>query len=158
VLIQIGISLGGNLGDREAALSKAIYELQLNGLNILKTSEMIETSPVGFDSEHLFLNMAVLAETEFEAGALLHLFKAIELGMGRIASGEFSSDRVIDLDLIFYGDQVIKTDELMVPHPRMHERLFVLEPFFEIMPKWRHPVSNQTVEEMRQKLLTSGKL
>jgi 2-amino-4-hydroxy-6-hydroxymethyldihydropteridine diphosphokinase len=114
---------------------------------VTRISSTYETQPVDYLDQPWFLNLAVEAKTELAALDLLHALRAIETKMGSkkvIAKGP----RLIDMDILLYGDEAIDTPELQIPHPRMHLRRFVLEPLAEIAPDVRNPVSGQTVSEM----------
>jgi len=141
------LSLGSNVGERAKHLREAIAALEKTGVHVVRVSSVYETEPVDYLDQAWFLNMVMEAETELGALELLHALRAIETQMGRkklIAQGP----RLIDMDILLYGDQVIDTPELQVPHPRMHLRRFVLDPLAEIAPDVRHPVSGQTATEM----------
>jgi 2-amino-4-hydroxy-6-hydroxymethyldihydropteridine diphosphokinase len=143
----IYLSLGSNVGDRPENLRGAIVALAKAGVEVLRVSSVYETQPVDYLDQAWFLNMALEAETELGALELLHALREIEAQMGSqklIAKGP----RLIDMDILLYGDQVIDTPELQVPHPRMHLRRFVLEPLAEIAPDVRHPVSRLSATEM----------
>ncbi len=141
------LSLGSNVGDRARNLRGAIAALETTGLNVVRVSSLYETEPVDYLDQAWFLNMAIEAEIELGALELLRALRQIETQMGSrklIAKGP----RLIDMDILLYGDQVIDTPELQVPHPRMHLRRFVLEPLAEIAPNVRHPVSGLSAAEM----------
>jgi|SRR5256885_173081 len=143
----IYLSLGSNVGDRGANLRMAIAKLGDVGVRVRKTSAIYETQPVDFLEQRWFFNCVVEAETEREPLALLTALREIETAMGSkklIAKGP----RLIDIDLLFYGDQTIHTPELQVPHPRMAQRRFVLVPLADLAPDFRHPASGLTVSEM----------
>jgi 2-amino-4-hydroxy-6-hydroxymethyldihydropteridine diphosphokinase len=144
---KIYLSLGSNVADRAKNLRDATTALGKAGIQVTRVSSLYETEPVDYLDQAWFLNMVIAAETELEASQLLHALRAIETQMGSkklIAKGP----RLIDMDILLYGDQVIDTPELQVPHPRMHLRRFVLQPLAEIAPDVRHPVSGQTATEM----------
>jgi 2-amino-4-hydroxy-6-hydroxymethyldihydropteridine diphosphokinase len=135
------------MGDRAENLRSAIAELGKTGVQVVRASSVYETEPVDYLDQAWFLNMAIEAETELGALELLRALRSIETLMGSkklVAKGP----RLIDMDILLYGDQVIDTPELQVPHPRMHVRRFVLEPLAEIAPNMRHPVSGLSATEM----------
>jgi len=140
------IALGANLGDREATLTHAIGCLATHpGNRVVAVSPFIETEPVGMGpGTPLFLNGVLQLDTEMPPRLLLQCLQRIEQQLGRV-SGECMASRPIDLDLVFYGDQVISEPDLMVPHPRYHERSFVLEPLLHLMPGACDPRTHQRV-------------
>jgi 2-amino-4-hydroxy-6-hydroxymethyldihydropteridine diphosphokinase len=142
------ISLGSNLGNRLELLQKTLVLLEQNNIKVTALSSLYETPAWGFDSEP-FYNACVQIETDFSPQELLSLFLEIEEQLGRIRqqSDEYTA-RQIDLDLLFYENLILNTDELELPHPRLHLRNFVLVPLKEIVPKWQHPVLNLTVTEL----------
>lgn len=144
------LSLGSNLGDREENLRMAIEHLKQLG-EIRSVSSFYETEPVGYTNQPMFVNAAVALETELMPRQLLSRLLAIEQSMGRkriIAKGP----RTIDLDILLFGHSIVDTPSLVIPHPAMHERRFVLEPMVEIAPDVRHPVFKQTMRELRDAL------
>jgi 2-amino-4-hydroxy-6-hydroxymethyldihydropteridine diphosphokinase len=141
------LSLGSNLGERAKNLEDAIAELGRTSVQIVRTSSVYETEPVDYLDQPWFLNCSVEAETELGALELLRALRGIEAQMGSkklIAKGP----RLIDIDILFYGSDVIDTPELQVPHPRLHLRHFVLEPLAEIAPQFRHPILELSAAEM----------
>ena len=141
------LSLGSNVGQREANLRAAIAALAGAGVRVRRVSSIYETEPVDYLEQGWFLNCVVEGETESGALELLHALRGIEAAMGSqklIAKGP----RLIDMDILLYGDETIDTAELQVPHPRMHLRRFVLVPLAEIAPGLRHPSWRGTVAEM----------
>lgn len=147
------LGLGSNLGDRRSYLARAIAFLTERVGKRLALSAFRETAPWGFHSAHPFLNAVIEMETALDPYALLREMRAIERELGRVGKSEGTyHDRVIDIDILFYEDQVIELPDLVVPHPLMTERLFVLEPLAEIAPGMRHPVRGKTVEALLQDL------
>jgi 2-amino-4-hydroxy-6-hydroxymethyldihydropteridine diphosphokinase len=148
--IALGSNLGSEFGDREANLREAVR--RLGGLGEVKAvSQFYDTEPVGYLEQPRFLNGAVVLGTALDPAELMRGLLEIEQSMGRervVAKGP----RVIDLDLLLYGDRVMNTAELTLPHPEMQERRFVLEPLKEIAAKWVHPVLGVTVAEMLERL------
>lgn len=138
------LSLGSNIGDRQSALQTAVDKLQSKDFRITKISSLFETAAIEYTAQADFLNCALEAETELLPMRLLQRVASIERQMGRkriIAKGP----RTIDIDILLHGNAVIDTPQLQVPHPRMTERRFVLEPLAEIAPEVRHPVLRRTI-------------
>ncbi len=151
------IALGSNevseFGDREANLREAIRRLGELG-RVAAVSGFYDTTPVGNFEQPRFLNGALLLETGLGPVELMRGLLGVERAMGRVReAGVVKGPRVIDLDLLLYGDRVMETAELTLPHPAMHERRFVLEPLAEIAAGMVHPVLGVTVEEMLTPLL-----
>jgi 2-amino-4-hydroxy-6-hydroxymethyldihydropteridine diphosphokinase len=146
-LKQAFLSLGSNLGDREAHLRQALERMEAAGIRTLRESAIFETAPRDLPDQPWFLNVVVEVESELFPRLLLARLQAIELGMGRKRDVP-KGPRSIDIDILFIGNFVIETRELQVPHPRLHERRFVLEPLAQLAPDLRHPVIGRTVREM----------
>jgi 2-amino-4-hydroxy-6-hydroxymethyldihydropteridine diphosphokinase len=144
------LSLGSNLGDREANLREAITRLSALG-EVTKISSFYETEPVEFTEQPCFVNCAVEMKTEAMPRQLLSSLLSMEREMGR-RRVQRKGPRLIDLDIVLFGDVVVQTSELTIPHPAMQERRFVLEPLEEIAPEVRHPVLNKTVRELLAEL------
>jgi 2-amino-4-hydroxy-6-hydroxymethyldihydropteridine diphosphokinase len=128
---RIYLGLGSNLGDRLANLGKAARELEERGLRILRSSRVYETEPVGGPPQPEYLNAVVEVGTELEPRELLAVCLEVESEMGRVR-GERWGPRVIDIDILTFGDRAISEPDLEIPHPRMHERAFVLIPLLEL--------------------------
>ena len=129
------VALGANLGDRERTLHEAVDTLAGEaGIEVVAVSTLRETEPVGVGEQPRFLNGAAELETTLTARELLDLLLAVEERFGRVRSPGEHGPRTLDLDLLLYGDEVIDEPELHVPHPRLHERRFVLEPLAELAP------------------------
>jgi 2-amino-4-hydroxy-6-hydroxymethyldihydropteridine diphosphokinase len=146
-MARIYLSLGSNMGDRAANLGRAIKELGKRGVRVKRRSSLYETEPVEFREQAWFLNAAAEAETELGPADLLAAALAVEQEMGRerrVPRGP----RVIDIDILLYGDEAIDSAELKIPHPRMAERRFVLVPLAEIAPEAMHPVAKKSVREL----------
>ncbi len=141
------VLLGGNLGNRELSFENARKLIEQKAGAILKTSALYESEPWGFEDKNLFLNQAILITTQLSPQHLLDTLLEIEKILGRIRSGKLSS-RVIDIDILFYGNEVINTENLKVPHPRIKERLFTLLPLSELCLNTLLPVLNITAEEL----------
>ena len=129
------ISLGANLGDRERSLRRAIELLSAReGIRVARVSSLRETEPWGPVEQPSFVNAAAELETSLEPRELLDALLAVEFGLGRVREGARYGPRTIDLDLLVYGDAVVSEPGLVLPHPRLHERRFALEPLAELDP------------------------
>jgi 2-amino-4-hydroxy-6-hydroxymethyldihydropteridine diphosphokinase len=145
------LSLGANLGNRRQQLTAAAALLGERAGHLLALSRFYETAPWGYDSPHPFLNAAAQLETALAPQELLATTRQIERDLGRTAkTGRTAAyqDRLIDIDILLYDRLVLELPDLILPHPRMHLRTFVLQPLAEIAPSLQHPVLNQTVAEL----------
>jgi 2-amino-4-hydroxy-6-hydroxymethyldihydropteridine diphosphokinase len=129
------VGVGANLGDRRATIERALELLEaVAGVEVLAVSSLRETDPVGLEDQPRFLNGAVAVETALPAGELLGVLLAVERQLGRTRDGPRFGARTIDLDLLVYGEAEVDDPGLTVPHPRLHERRFALEPLAELAP------------------------
>ena len=145
-LVTVYLGLGSNLGNRQDNLDRAL-DLLAQRLRVEKISSVYETEPVGNINQPRFLNLVCQAYTRLAPTALLTLAKGIESKLGRTFNKP-NTPRPIDIDILFYGEQVIETPELVIPHPRLTERAFVLIPLAEIAPDLVHPAGGKTVKDL----------
>ena len=142
------LSLGSNLGDRQAHLQRALACLEQDGIRIRRQSSVYETEPQDVAGQPWFLNIAVECEAWLFPLQLLKTLQRIEREAGRVRAGAVRrGPRVIDIDILLFGHAVMDTPQLTIPHPRMTERRFVLEPLLEIAPEIRHPVTKQALRK-----------
>jgi 2-amino-4-hydroxy-6-hydroxymethyldihydropteridine diphosphokinase len=141
------LSVGSNLGDRQANLRHAVELLEAAGVRIVKRSSFYQTVAQDLRNQAWFLNLVLQVETNLFPLQLLHSLQRIESQLGRRRS-KLKGPRVIDLDILLFGEFLVKTAALEVPHPRMHMRRFVLEPLVEIAPELRHPALHKTAREL----------
>jgi 2-amino-4-hydroxy-6-hydroxymethyldihydropteridine diphosphokinase len=140
------LALGTNLGDRPANLRAAMEALSPE-IKVLAESKVYETPPWGYETQPAFLNMAVKCETALEPESLLKRLKQLEVQLGREQSFRWAP-RLIDIDILFYNDLILESESLTIPHPRLHERAFVLVPLADIAPDFIHPVLKKTIKEL----------
>lgn len=144
------IGLGSNIGQRDDNIRHALELLEEEGTVLVTCSSFYETAPQGFASKHLFLNAAACVFTSLSPMEFLVTTQRVERMLGRISksyNGVYT-DRTIDIDILFFDNAIISTSVLTVPHPRMAERAFVLEPLCEIAPALKHPQTHLTVRQM----------
>jgi 2-amino-4-hydroxy-6-hydroxymethyldihydropteridine diphosphokinase len=144
------LALGSNLGDRLANLREAIAAMPPDVV-VLQQSRVYETPPWGYADQPAFLNMALKSETALSPLDLLKYLKRLESALGRTPTFHYGP-RKIDLDILFYDDLVMETPELVVPHPRLHERAFVLVPLADVAAEFVHPILKQTINEQLQQV------
>jgi len=155
-MVESLIALGTNLGDREENLRRAVRAIGALG-RVSCTSSVFETEPMYLERQGPFLNCVICLETDLAPRALLDALRAIEAEMGR-ERGVRYGPRTIDLDILFYGGEVVSEEGLEIPLPRIAERLFVLAPLSEVRPGLVHPVLGKTVSEMASSLVTERKV
>lgn len=145
------LSIGSNIGDRLDHLVKSVQALHSHvGMDVLAVSSIYETAPVGYTDQADFLNIVVCVETDKSAIELLRICQEIEHGLGRVRTIRWGP-RTVDLDILLYSNENIETEDLVVPHPRMHERAFVLIPLLEIAPMVSHPATGMSFSEEMSK-------
>jgi len=144
------ICLGSNLGKKRKNLKTALFQLEKEGVRVLCYSSIYKTQPVGICNQSWFYNQVVEIETDLLPLSLLRLIKKIEKKMGRQISIQ-KGPRLIDIDILLAGNTVIRTKELVIPHPRLAERNFVLIPLREISPETEHPVLKAKIEDLEKK-------
>lgn len=149
-MARVFLSLGSNLGDRLSNIQQAVSTLSmLDEVNIVKTSSFYETEPWGNKKQNWFVNCAVALDTVLSPEELLKKCQKIELTLGRIRNQkERWQERAIDIDILMYDDLIMTSPNLVIPHPYMHERAFVLIPMLEVKPDLVHPVFKKTVSDL----------
>ena len=156
---RIYLGLGTNLGDRQENLTRAIEALSLALGTCKAQSSFLETEPWGFESDNGFLNCVVAFDTELTPTELLDTTERIERELGRTvkSTGGNYHDRLIDIDILLYGNTVIESERLTIPHPLMHMRDFVLEPLAQIAPHTIHPTTGKSIEQLKDTLESNKK-
>lgn len=149
---KVYVGLGSNLGNRKKYLVSAIDRIDsCREICVVNKSSFYETKPVGGPPQPDYVNCVIELDTETEPQSLLEEFKGIELELGR-KPGTRWGPRVIDIDILLYGNKVINDSNLKIPHESMHKRIFVLEPLCEISPDFKHPVLRKTIFELLKDL------
>jgi len=146
---KLFIAIGTNIGNRQENIDTAINELNNNNINIIKKSRIYETAPMYETEQDRFLNMVVLGEADINSTELLKLLKDLEAKIGRISSFQ-NGPRLIDLDILYYDNLIINQKYLKIPHIKISERQFVLQPLMDINPDWLDMRTNKTVHQMQQ--------
>ena len=154
IVSTVYLALGTNLGDRMDNLRRAIAALSPS-VKVTALSSVYETPPWGYADQPAFLNMALAAETDLEPLALIAFLKKLETYLGREKTFR-NGPRLIDMDILFYDDLVFEQADLVIPHPRLHERAFVLVPLNDIAPDRMHPVLKRTVRDLLKDVDTKG--
>ena len=141
-MAKVFLGLGTNLGDKKNNLLTAVKNIEKKIGKVTSLSSFYETEPWGFESENSFLNAALCVETSLDPATILHIIKEIEIEMGRTQKSvnKVYSDRPIDIDILLYDDLTMETDELIIPHPLMTERDFVMKPLMEIAGDTLHSI------------------
>lgn len=142
------ILIGGNLGDRFKLLNQARIGIEKLIGEIVKISSIYETAAWGFESENDFLNQVLLVSTDLRSIDLLKKCQEIENSLGRVRESENYASRTMDIDILFYNNEIINEPDLIVPHKHLHKRRFTLEPLAEISPEFIHPKFNKSVKEL----------
>jgi 2-amino-4-hydroxy-6-hydroxymethyldihydropteridine diphosphokinase len=140
------LGLGSNIGNKAAQITEALDRLA-KIVTVKRVSPLYLTEPVGLKDQAWFINCVVEVETEKEPTKLLSALQSIERAMGRTKTKD-KGPRPIDIDLLFYDDQVVNQKNLVIPHPRLHTRLFVLQPLMDLIPDFVHPVLHKTIREL----------
>ncbi|RLD45906.1 MAG: 2-amino-4-hydroxy-6-hydroxymethyldihydropteridine diphosphokinase [Bacteroidetes bacterium] len=144
---KVVLLLGGNMGNRSELIRDSLLEISKLG-NIVSKSEIYESEAWGFESENNFLNICIELETEKDALEILKLTQAIEVQTGRKKQSNAYASRKMDIDILFYNSEIIKTENLIIPHPRLHERMFTLICLMDIVPNFNHPVLEKSIKEL----------
>jgi len=147
-MIKLYILLGGNLGDKQLIFSEARAMLSQQVGTITNQSAIYETEPWGFESTDIFWNQAIEISTDLSPEEVLPQTQQIEQALGRIRKANQYNSRTIDIDILFYDDQIIQTKNLVVPHPRIQERKFALAPLSEINPELIHPIFLKNIQQL----------
>lgn len=152
------LSLGSNLGNRKDNINKALDLISKRVGKVITHSSLYETKPLDFDSNNMFINSVCAIKTELSPMDLLKELRQIEVELGRDKKTEYLNyqDRIIDIDILLYEDLSIENNDLKIPHPRMHKRKFVLEPFAEIAPNAIHPTFNKSIKELLEHIKNHG--
>jgi 2-amino-4-hydroxy-6-hydroxymethyldihydropteridine diphosphokinase len=145
----IYILLGTNLGNKKLNLSNAIAKLSVNRINSKRTSSLYKTAAWGNTNQDYFLNQVLEVDTSIDPVELLEICLRVEKEMGRIRNKKWEA-RIIDIDVLFYNDFIMESNDLIIPHKHLHERLFTLQPLAELNPTLIHPVFNKTILELIQ--------
>lgn len=139
---KIFLLLGSNIEPREEYLAKAVRKIIGSVGNVVERSKIYESEPMGFNSDQNFLNCILIVSSRLSVVEILNKLKIIEQKLGRKRSSGGYSSRTIDIDILYFNNEIIKTKILTIPHPRLHERIFTLIPLAEIAPDFIHPVLN----------------
>ncbi|MCK4662319.1 MAG: 2-amino-4-hydroxy-6-hydroxymethyldihydropteridine diphosphokinase [Bacteroidales bacterium] len=147
-MVNVFLVLGSNIKSRHNYIEKACNMIQRDLGKIVNSSAYYETEPWGFDTKNFFLNKIIIVETLLSPEKLLSATQTIEKKLGRKRDNKRYNSRTIDIDILFYNKKTINTDNLVIPHPKILVRRFVLEPLTEIAPNFIHPLYNKTIKEL----------
>jgi len=147
-MAKVYFSTGSNLGNRLASLVKAAKLIDAVIGKVIAVSPVIESKPWGFDAEMNFYNQVLLVETDLTPNQIIKEVLGIEKKIGRIRKGPSYNSRVIDIDILFYANMLVEEDNLVIPHPRLHLRKFVLQPLASLAPGLVHPLLKKTISEL----------
>lgn len=156
--MPVFLALGSNLGDKVRNIELAYKKIEERIGRIISVSAFYFSAPEGFESDHSFVNSVCEVYTYMDIYTVFSITRSIEYEMGRVGKSEDGvyQDRVIDIDLLLAGNQVIDTPSLTIPHPRMHKRMFVIDPLSEIAPNVVHPILNKTITQLKGELKRNG--
>jgi len=143
----IYIQLGSNMGNRKSYIEKSMQQIEQEIGNIICSSKIYESSPWGVSIQNHFLNSVIKIESELSSSILLKKLQEIENNLGRVRLRKWG-ERTIDIDILFYNNEIIKTEKLNIPHPLLHERKFVLIPLSKIAPNYIHPILKKNVSDL----------
>jgi 2-amino-4-hydroxy-6-hydroxymethyldihydropteridine diphosphokinase len=147
-MVKVYLLLGGNLGDKRRVFEEAKRLLSEKVGKIIQQSHIYETEPWGFESTDFFLNQVLEMSVSISSEEVLSRIQQIEQQLGRTRNEQHYGSRIIDIDILFYGDEVISLENLTVPHPRIQERKFALVPLNEIAPEMKHPILLKTISQL----------
>lgn len=153
-MVRSFILFGSNQGDKKGLLEQACTLINKRCGMLVERSSNYMTEPWGFETKEWFLNALLVVETELEPDALMDELLSIEAELGRVRHPEKEgySDRTVDLDILYYGDRIVHTDKVTIPHPRLHLRKFALMPLCELVPDFLHPELNISQKQLLEKL------
>ncbi|MCX6328619.1 MAG: 2-amino-4-hydroxy-6-hydroxymethyldihydropteridine diphosphokinase [Bacteroidia bacterium] len=155
---RVFLGIGTNLGDRKNNLQSAVEKIGEHIGKVVHCSSVYETEPWGFVTKDQFLNMVVEVKTKLKPSGVLGRLLMIESLLGRLREGKLCTSRIIDIDILLYNDQVIEKKALVIPHPRMHERKFVLVPLCEIAPEVIHPIFGKDMKSLLKECRDKGRV
>ncbi len=153
IFVALGSNLAGKFKSPRHVCEAAVTALESRGVTILQLSSWYESEPVPKSDQPWFVNGVVEIATDLTPTDLLATLLDVEEEFGRIRQNR-NEARIIDLDLLAYGDEILKDEQIILPHPRLHERLFVLQPLAQICPDWQHPVLKRSAEQLLQSIPT----